>query len=114
MTIAYISHSNCDKLDSVVKCQPEIATQMMESVCFFSIMQVGALGNGKSAYWGGGKAWAEVMILMNITCTDFPIARAGILLNSSLDSSDKDIFPSKTRLYLSVHKVDGDRRQNIW
>ena len=36
MTIAYISHSNCDKLDSVVKCQPEIATQMMESVCFLS------------------------------------------------------------------------------
>ena len=43
MTIAYISHSNCDKLDSVVKCQPEIATQMMESVCFF--------------YFAGGGTW---------------------------------------------------------
>ena len=89
----------------------------LESVvplAMFSILQVGALGNGKSACWGGGKAWAEVMILMNITCTDFPIARAGILLNSSLDSSDNDIFPSKTRLYLSVRKVDGDRCQNIW
>ena len=53
-------------------------------LAMFSILQVGALGNGKSACWGGGKAWAEVMILMNITCTDFPIARAILLLNSSL------------------------------
>lgn len=62
------------------------------NVSVFSILQVGALGNGKSACWGGGKAWAEVMIHMNITCTDFPIARAILLLNSSLDSSDRDIF----------------------
>ena len=38
MTIAYISHSNCDKLDSVVKCQPEIATYLI-IVIFFTLTQ---------------------------------------------------------------------------
>ena len=68
IVMSWIVLSNVSQRLTYFVCYPD------DGIClFFSILQVGALGNGKSACWGGGKAWAEVMILMSITCTVFPL-----------------------------------------